>query len=43
MTTLIDEIIEILEQIKYDQELYLEEQIKKLISMKQDIEREDLN
>ncbi|MBT9132958.1 MAG: hypothetical protein DDT33_01489 [Firmicutes bacterium] len=37
MIRLIDELIETLEQIKYEQRLYLEEQIKKLISMKQDI------
>ncbi|MBT9148589.1 MAG: hypothetical protein DDT32_02364 [Syntrophomonadaceae bacterium] len=43
MITLIDEIIETLEQIKYEQKLYLEEQVKKLVLMKQDVERENLN
>ncbi|MBT9162548.1 MAG: hypothetical protein DDT27_01106 [Dehalococcoidia bacterium] len=43
MIRLIDELIETLEQIKYDQRLYLGDQIKKLVLMKQDIEREDLN
>ncbi len=37
--TLIDEIIEALEQIKYEQRLLIDEQINKLIFIRQDIKK----